>query len=496
MSRILVGLIACALWSCNPAEKPLVSKAYSAHCGSCHVAPAIDQLPKRFWAEDVLPDMAARVGIKTSGYDPMQGMTFEERKAVLQSGIYPVRPQIPEALWQDISAYIQKMAPDSIVSLPELPLALLPHYRKIPLAHPNMALPSITYLNLEGGKIEIGDLQGDIWSYDTKMQQWDKTHSFESPVTSVIRKDSIIWALTVGILNPSEQSRGRLYKVESKDVQLLIDSLHRPVHISTMPGGTDSRFLISEFGHLTGRLSQCSNSGTIAEVITLIDSPGALRSVQADIDKDGNPEWLVLFAQGDERLIALKPGANGDYQVKQLLRFSPISGVSWFEVSDVDLDGDLDIITVHGDNADHTYLHKPYHGVRIHTNDGKGNYELAFTYPMYGATRVAVLDWDRDNDPDLAVISAFPNYDQGEAVSFLVLENTAPQDLKFVGRTFEDHNSGRWFLMDAGDLDGDGDADLVLSVFNYHITPVADKHLERWEKETTALMILENTLFD
>ena len=99
---------------------------------------------------------------------------------------------------------------------------------------------------------------------------------------------------------------------------------------------------------------------------------------------------------------------------------------------------------------------------------------------MYGATRVAVLDWDRDNDPDLAVISAFPNYDQGEAVSFLVLENTAPQDLKFVGRTFEDHNSGRWFLMDAGDLDGDGDADLVLSVFNYHITPVADTHLERW----------------
>ena len=52
------------------------------------------------------------------------------------------------------------------------------------------------------------------------------------------------------------------------------------------------------------------------------------------------------------------------------MRYQPNYGSSWFEMMDFDGDGDLDLITANGDNADLTYTQKPYHGMRISLNDG------------------------------------------------------------------------------------------------------------------------------
>jgi len=203
-----------------------------------------------------------------------------------------------------------------------------------------------------------------------------------------------------------------------------------------------------------------------------------------------------LFAQGDERLVAIKHTENNKIQSETLLRFSPLSGVSWFEVKDLDRDGDLDIITVHGDNADKTYIQKPYHGVRIHSNDGAGRFTQVYNYPLNGATRVVATDWDMDGDQDLAVVAAFPDYSMETPKSFILLENTEPTESQWQARSINSINDARWFLMDAGDLDGDGDQDIVLGVFNYHITPVPNKYLQKWSKAPIGLLILENTAAD
>ena len=70
-----------------------------------------------------------------------------------------------------------------------------------------------------------------------------------------------------------------------------------------------------------------------------------------------------------------------------MLRFSPVYGTSWFEMIDYDGDGDDDIVTVNGDNADESYVLKPYHGLRIYLNDGNNHFEEKYFYPFYGATR-------------------------------------------------------------------------------------------------------------
>lgn len=496
MHKIAVGALFFLIWACGKQEEPNPREAYAVHCGSCHLPPKIEDLPKDLWSDQVLPEMAARVGIATPGYDPMSGLSFEERIAVMESRIFPVEPVFDEDVFRSIETYILAMAPDSLPSLPESPLESMDHYQVRQIPYPGYPLPSFTYLNIRSGKIEVGDLGGNLSRYDMQQNAWENVYQFESPVVGFAQEDSVRWALTVGILDPSERRRGKLYELDGQDVAILLDSLHRPVFLDVSGNGEDVNFNIAEFGHYTGRLSTARREREELQLTSLVPSPGALCLRDSDIDGDNLTEKLVLFAQGDERLVAIKEMGGSDQQISTLIRFSPLSGVSWFEMADVDGDGDQDIITVHGDNADKTYVQKPYHGIRIHSNDGKGRFTQVYNYPMNGATRVVATDWDLDGDPDLAVVAAFPDYNMKIPRSFILLENKLAENAEWQARSFDAINKGRWFLMDASDLDGDGDQDIVLGVFNYHITPVPESFLREWNQEPMGLLILENTLSD
>ena len=183
-----------------------------------------------------------------------------------------------------------------------------------------------------------------------------------------------------------------------------------------------------------------------------------------------------------------------NFRAEKVIRFSPIYGSSWFELIDFDNDGDDDIITVHGDNADKTYTPKPYHGMRLHINDGNNRFEEKYFYPMNGATRVVSRDFDQDGDFDFGLLSTFPNYENTEESSFIYLENINASDFIFEDFTFKESNFARWLLMDAGDVDGDGDEDIILSSFSYVFTPVPDERTNFWNDKSTDLMILENKL--
>lgn len=496
MYKIVAGFLFILLWACDEKKGHDIPQSYAVHCGSCHLPPKINDLPKQFWTDRVLPDMASRLGIATQGFDPMSGLSFEERKAIIASGIFPTSPVIDPALFKSIADYIVTTAPDSLPSIPEIPLLALEHYRRRPVRFPDASLPSFTYLNIRDKKIEVGDVGGSFWTYDLKLNTWEKLHQFESPVVGYAQIDSLRWALTVGLLDPSEQSQGKLYELGIDDQRILLDSLHRPVYLEVLEKEGDLEFTIAEFGHNTGRLSGLLRDKRNLELKTLIPTPGAIRIAKADIDGDNKQEKLVLFAQGDERLVAIRDQNGKKSDIETLLRFSPLSGVSWFEVTDIDGDGDLDLITVHGDNADKTYIQKPYHGLRIHHNDGAGRFTQVYNYPMNGATRVAATDWDMDGDQDLAVVSAFPDYSIETPRSFIVLENTMQAESQWRARSIPEINEARWFLMDSGDLDKDGDKDIVLGVFNYHITPVPKAYLMQWNGPSIGLLILENTLID
>ena len=151
-------------------------------------------------------------------------------------------------------------------------------------------------------------------------------------------------------------------------------------------------------------------------------------------------------------------------------------------------------MTVNGDNADKTYIPKPYHGLRIHLNDGQNNFSEAFFHPLNGATRFVADDFDQDGDFDFAVISTFPDYENAPDLALVYLENKNQSSFEFKPFKFEESNLSRWFLLDKGDIDADGDTDVILSAFTYTFTPVPDAMSAQWQENNVDILLLKNQL--
>jgi hypothetical protein len=258
--------------------------------------------------------------------------------------------------------------------------------------------------------------------------------------------------------------------------------------------GSDE-MVVSEFGNLIGSLSLLSldENGEYKKSI-LLGQPGSTRTIAKDMDKDGQLDLIVLTSQGDESITILYQKENLNFSAEKVIRFSPIYGTSWFEMIDYDGDGDDDIVTVNGDNADKTYVHKPYHGLRLYLNDGNNVFTEVFFYPLNGATRFVVNDFDQDGDFDFAVISTFPDYENAPELALVYLENVDKTSYNFKPFTFKEVNLSRWFLMDTGDFDLDGDQDIILSALTYSFTPVPPALSNAWNETKADLLFLENTL--
>ena len=225
----------------------------------------------------------------------------------------------------------------------------------------------------------------------------------------------------------------------------------------------------------------------------LNNKPGAITAIIVDYNQDGQNDIFVLMAQGDEGVFYYENQGGGSFNEKRLLTFSPLNGSQYIELADFNKAGHLDILYVCGDNADKSPILKDYHGIYIFLNDGNMNFEQTFFYQLNGAYKAMARDYDLDGDLDIATISFFPDYKDHPEESFVYLENQG--SLKFEDSTFPEATKGRWIVMDAGEIDGDGDIDLALGSFVYFLAQGDTTGLsKKWLKESPSVILLENTI--
>ncbi|HZJ21125.1 MAG TPA: hypothetical protein VFD35_12340, partial [Pricia sp.] len=101
-----------------------------------------------------------------------------------------------------------------------------------------------------------------------------------------------------------------------------------------------------------------------------------------------------------------------------------------------------------------------------------------------------------DGDIDIALISTFPDYDIRPEQSFVYLENKSSSDFSFEPYSLPEDISGRWFLMDAGDVDSDGDEDIVLTCFTYSFSTLPEDLSKKWRDSDFDMVILENGVIE
>ncbi len=109
------------------------------------------------------------------------------------------------------------------------------------------------------------------------------------------------------------------------------------------------------------------------------------------------------------------------------------------------------------------------------------------SFPINGCFKAVARDFDLDGDPDIAAISYFADYKQRPEESFVYLQNNGSN--KFEAFSIPQHSLGRWLTLDVGDLDGDGDQDIVLG--NMSIGPSNFASNRKW-RSGPEFILLEN----
>jgi hypothetical protein len=278
----------------------------------------------------------------------------------------------------------------------------------------------------------------------------------------------------------------------------MIDSLFRPVFVQQFDFDRDGReeFLICEYGDNIGRLALYKYDGSRYTRQVLDPSPGAIRFEIRDMTGDGSPDIVALFAQADERIVLFVNDGKGNFTERPriLARFPPVYGSMYFSMHDFNGDGSMDIVYVNGDNFDYSRVLKPYHGVRILENDGKNNFHERFFFPVYGAARAEVADFDKDGDLDIMTTSNFADLERHPERGIMFLENTGRYTFRPYAFTVASAN--QWNLMATADLNKDGWADVLIGAMD--LGSVArfqgQYSAQKLESGRDAILVFENRM--
>lgn len=496
------------LGACKQAQAPkkldkagLVSKGEAlakARCGTCHLYPAPDLLPRATWEQYILPRMGYMLGIYPD--DTTRQSLIEKGEAeasVLAANVFPEQAQISAEDWEAIQAFYLAKAP---ADFPPYEIAAVePNQQQFELKIPEYRLspPSSTMVHIaRGGGLYVGDANSKamyLFDKDLKLQ---KAANVKEGAVDIAEMDDRLLITVMGSFSPTDAASGFVFQLPtSPQLQplVLMDKLQRPVHTAWGDLNGDKRLdaVISEFSKYTGTLGWWEqNADGQFQKHLLAKRPGATCSYLRDINQDGKMDIIALYGQGDEGIYAYLNDGKGQFREQSWLRFPPTYGSSFFTLYDFNADGHEDILYTCGDNADYPPVLKPYHGIRIFTNDGKNNFKESWFYPLHGAYKALPGDFDQDGDVDLAAIAFFPDFGKALPSSFVYLENQG--QLQFKGSTFPAANLGRWITMDTGDYDRDGDVDLVLGSLAFEVIPDRGE-VTRWVEKGLPFVVLENT---
>lgn len=487
-------LIHCS--SPEPPSGPTGEQLAKVHCGTCHQSPDPGLLTKDTWQNQVLPRMAVMMGIWP---EDSLGFTFFEKEyqeEIFQNPmILRQEPTTSLVNWEKIKQYYLDRAPKEINLHTPIPSSgfelFTPHFPPY-----FFSPPSTINVQIEEEEIFMSDIHtGQLLAFDHQLNLVQKIEApGGTPDIKMINSGTII--TSIGSFSPTEAPSGKVWYLSNDAPNhpiTLIDSLQRPVHTSVADLDKDGRFdlVTCSFGKWSGNLSWWKNDGQGNFVPTILrNMPGAISTRIIDLNKDGHLDILALFSQGAEGIYIYYGKGDGTFREESLLQFPPSYGSSYFDVFDFNQDSFPDLIYTCGDQADFNPVAKPYQGIRIFENDGNNHFDEVFFYPMQGAYKVIPEDFDLDGDIDLAAIAFFPDFTLDQEVSFLYLQNNGYLDFKAF--TIPQSSQGRWICMDSGDVDMDGDIDLVLGALTFEIPGDHMGRVDQWVKDGIPFLFLEN----
>ena len=232
----------------------------------------------------------------------------------------------------------------------------------------------------------------------------------------------------------------------------------------------DLDLVVANFGwQETGNIFLLRNEGAGEEpqfsVETIDIRPGTIHVPVHDFTGDGRPDFAALVSQEFETVEIFASAPRGQFRRTHIYAAPDLSfGSSGIELVDLDQDEDMDVLYTNGDSWDNNYA-SPQHGVQWLENQGELRFEYHRLTDMLGAYRALAGDLDGDGDQDVVATAWLPNDVQPRTISkashaSLIVLQQTEPGV-FVRHTIE-RGLPHYAALELGDFDGDEDLDFVV----------------------------------
>jgi hypothetical protein len=474
-----------------PAATPADEQHARTACTGCHAFPPADILPRSSWRDEIVRMMFIRenrlppVGPPGLAYrnvqlppDMQQALAYYESRA-------PDRLPLPEA-WPDPAASPLRFTRSSMTmaGMPDTPA--VSHVQLVdfdgdgrldvlgtdmrqgvvfvgrpgPAPSPLTTIASIPH----PARVTLADVDGDG---TRDLLVGDMGEFFPADHT----KGAVIWLRGLG---------------SGKFGAFWLDGWPRVADVQSADFNGDGRndLAVAAFGwRKTGMIAILENqSGGAAQPAftshTIDKRAGGITVLPIDLNGDKRTDFVTLLAQEHETVVAFIN--TGGFAFEQKVIYAaphPNWGSSGIQLVDLDGDRDVDVLFTHGDTFDDGIV-KPYHGIQWLENTGGYPFRDRRLASMPGVHSARAADLDGDGDMDVvagALLAGGADVDEKTLPALAWLEQTDPG--VFVRHTIE-MGTPRHASIDLGDVDDDGDIDIVAG--NFSVGPRAGGWVDVW----------------
>ena len=464
-------------------------------CASCHVYPDPAIASRYDWAFSILPGKAVWLGLK-----PFDHQQYPGGHRVKEAGVFPAHGVLSRDDWQALASYYLSEAPVELSAPLEIETpsnrewfkgSAISYSRPADIGALSIdARAKIMFVgNAADGGFDILDAGGNLLA----------SQMFGRPVMSVAMTDSSLYLATIGSTVPNDDPAGQVLHMTKPGAaspirRTLGGDLQRPSHLAIGDLNADGidDAVIGERGNHLGRVSALISSGANGyELSVLLDWAGAVESRIADLNQDGRADIVVMMGSGRQAIHRFLQAEDQTFELGDVATMPPTWKYSCFELADVNGDGAVDIVAGNGAlEPDDRPLSGPmtYHGIHFHLNDGKGDFARSGFIPAPGVRELVAGDFDNNQTIDLAVIRD-PIPDGSRMAPNLVMYRNGGE-MSFEAVPIAGSGRAPWSTMALGDLDGDGDLDLLAGASSRLLKHSRQRSV--WERERVALMVFEN----
>lgn len=445
-------------------------------CSNCHRLPAADQFPRSAWEHEV-----------------KRGFQFYRDSGRSDLQLPPLAA---------VTAYFEAQAPEvTRVSIPErTPRSSPVKFRQAEFAKddvlPNLwqsAISSVNWIKRTAdgpGELFCSDMRlGRILKVELDRKQLRATQFATVPHPTVVRVadldgngQSELVVADLGSYQPQDHELGAVWWY--RDLSATSPEPERipifggvgriaDVQVFDADADGDQDLVVAEFGwHKTGGIHLLENQGMEQakpkfQPHLLDHRSGTIHVPVADIDGDGRLDFVALISQEHETAVAFLNRGNLKFEAKELAEpQDPSIGSSGLSLVDLDGDRDLDVLQTCGDTFD-SYSIKPNHGVQWLENTGDMQFTRHVLAELPGAHRALAGDMDGDGDLDVVAAAFLPRQlrkqpSTADLDSLILLRQTKPGTFE---RSRLQGTLTHHMAVEMADFDLDGDLDLAVGNF-------------------------------